>query len=134
MAVCRSVSQGANECSVWVLEGLIAGASEIDLQKAQRCTTHRILLLSSQLPRCLEVDTQERELALIILAHVLDSVDMEGHSKAVYREDNRLCFPIHKDLTIEISAHNTYVQTQTTRNIPSCSRLPSATRPHPCNS
>ena len=47
--------------------------------------THRIFFLPRKLARSLEVDPKVRKLALIVLANVLDGVDMERHSKTMYR-------------------------------------------------
>ena len=67
--------------------------------------TYCIFLLSSKLPRSLEVDTQEREFTFVVLANVLDSIDMEGHGEAIYGKDNRLRLPVDEDLHIQISVH-----------------------------
>lgn len=61
-------------------------------------STYCVLLLASELPRRLEVNTQERELALVILADVLDGVNVEGHGKTVHGKDNGLRLPIDEDL------------------------------------
>ena len=59
---------------------------------------HRVFLLPSNLTRCLEVDTKERLVSLIILADILDRVDMERDGKPVNGQDNGRRFSINEDL------------------------------------
>lgn len=59
---------------------------------------YRVFLLPCKLSRCLEIDAEKSEVALVVLAHVLDGIDMERHSEAMHWKDNRLRLPIHIDL------------------------------------
>lgn len=63
-------------------------------------TTYGIFFLASKLTRGLEVYTKIREFAFIILANILDGIDMEWDSKTMERKNNCLSLPVDKDLHI----------------------------------
>lgn len=60
--------------------------------------THGILLLSQNLARRLEVDTQHALIALVRQANVLDGRDVEGSDEPVDRQDDRRFGFVHVDL------------------------------------
>lgn len=59
---------------------------------------YRIFLLSGELTGSLEVDSNECELALLVLADVLDRIDVERHSKSMDRQDDGLRLAVDKYL------------------------------------
>ena len=81
--VSRPVRDRTDECGVRVLKRLAPGDQlkfRINID-----STYCVFLPPSKLARCLEVDTKKRELRLLILADVLDRIDMEGDSVSVDR-------------------------------------------------
>ena len=59
---------------------------------------YSILFLTRELPWRLEIYAEESEFAFVILARILDGVDVERHSKAMDRKDYGLCLAVDKDL------------------------------------
>ena len=68
------------------------------MEGSDMCATNRIFLLTGELSRRLEIDAEISEFTLVVFADVLDSVDVEGYSKAVDREHDGLCFSVNEDL------------------------------------
>ena len=60
--------------------------------------TYSVFLLPRKLTWCLEIDTKEGHFTFIGLADILDRVDMERHDITMNRKDNRLGFPVDKNL------------------------------------
>ena len=71
------------------------------VEKGQ-CKTDSVLLFSGQLTRSLEIDSEVGEIAFVVLAGILDGVNMERHSKAVNRQNHGLCFAIDKYLDCQL--------------------------------
>ena len=65
-----------------------------------RSHTYRIIFLPGKLTRSLEVDAEICAVCFIILAHVLDSVDVERYSKSMHRQHNCLSLAVHGDLGV----------------------------------
>lgn len=59
---------------------------------------YRIIFLSGELTRSLEVDAQVGVVTFIVFADILDRVNMEGNGKAMHRKDDGLGFAVHKYL------------------------------------
>lgn len=60
--------------------------------------TYSVFLLPRKLTWCLEIDAKESHFTFVGLADILDRVDMERHNITMNRKDNRLGFPVDKDL------------------------------------
>lgn len=64
----------------------------------KKINAYSIFLLAGELTRCLEVHPKNSELTLVTLVGVLDSIDVEGHRKAMDRQDDSLSLAINEDL------------------------------------
>jgi hypothetical protein len=66
--------------------------------------SYRIFLFTSKLTRCLEIDPQEGEVALVVLACIFHSIDMKRYSESVNRQNNALSFAVNVDLATAFSS------------------------------
>jgi hypothetical protein len=66
--------------------------------------TDSVLLFPCQLTRSLEIDSEVGEIAFVVLARILDGVDMERDSEAVNGQYHRLCFAIDEYLEHKLVA------------------------------
>lgn len=78
----RSISNRADECRIWILEGL--GRAQL-LYGSWYENAHSVLLFPSQLARGLEIDTQIGIFPFFVLVGVLNGIDVERHCETLDR-------------------------------------------------
>ena len=98
MTIRRAIRNGTNKRCIRVFKGLSSILGQESLRYMEP-TTHCILLLACKLTRSLEIDPKVGKLAFIVLANILDGIDVEWNSIAMYRQNDGLCFPVDVDLS-----------------------------------
>jgi hypothetical protein len=96
MAICGSVGDGADEGCIRVFEGLTSSKYNDDRVVAR--LTNRVLLFTSKLAWCLEVDTKIGEIAFVIFADIFYGVDVERNGKPMDGQNDSLSFAVHEYL------------------------------------
>ena len=73
-------------------------AGSVTVRRGAGLQSHRVFLLAGNLTRRLEVDTKKGLVTLVVLANILDRIDMERDGKAMDRQNDGRRFSINKDL------------------------------------